>query len=151
MSRVTNRLAGSRRGFTLMELLLVVVVIGILLAITAPGITAALNRRNVRGATAGFEALFRRARSTAIGQRLPATITFASGVASVSVVRNGSTITVGQNLDFANQYGVTLSTSSVTLQVEPTGLVLSGTPFVVIANKGDAADTVRVTGYGRVE
>lgn len=151
MQRVTSRVAGTRRGFTLMELLLVVVVIGILLAITAPSISAALARRNVRGATAGFESLFRRAKATAVGQRLPATITFASGVASVSVVRNGSTVTVGQNLDFANQYNVAVSTSSVTLQIEPTGLILSGTPFVVIASKGAAADTVRVTGYGRVE
>lgn len=151
MQRATSRVAGTRRGFTLMELLLVVVVIGILLAITAPSISAALARRNVRGATAGFESLFRRAKATAIGQRLPATITFASGVASVSVVRNGSTVTVGQNLDFTNQYNVSVSTSSVTLQIEPTGLILTGTPFVVIASKGAAADTVRVTGYGRVE
>ena len=134
-----------------MELLLVVVVIGILLAMTAPGIAAALARRNVRGATAGFESLFRRARATAIGQRLPATITFASGIASVSIVRNGSSVAVGQNLDFTNQYNVAISTSSVTLQIEPTGLILSGTPFVVIATKGDAADTISVTGSGRVD
>ncbi|MEO5799494.1 MAG: prepilin-type N-terminal cleavage/methylation domain-containing protein [Gemmatimonadales bacterium] len=151
MHRVTTRWAGTRRGFTLMELLLVVVVIGILLAMTAPSISAALARRNVRGATAGFESFFRRARATAVGSRLPATITFASGVASVSIVRNGSSVAVGQNLDFAAQYNVSVSTTAVTLQIEPTGLVLSGTPFLVIATKGDAADTARITGYGRVE
>ncbi len=151
MQRPTVRVAGPRRGFSLTELLLVVVVIGILLAMTAPRIASALARRSVVGAAAGFESLFRRAKATAIQSRLPATITFASGVASVSVVRAGSSVVIGQNLDFAAQYGVTATPSAVTLMIEPTGLVLTGTPFTFIATKGDAADTVRITGYGRVE
>ena len=151
MQRPRVRVAGPRRGFSLTELLLVVVVIGILLAMTAPRIASALARRSVVGAATGFESLFRRAKATAIQSRLPATITFASGVASVSVVRAGSSVVVGQNLDFAAQYGVAAAPSAVTLQIEPTGLVLTGTPFMFIATKGDAADTVRITGYGRVE
>lgn len=151
MERAKNQVAGTRWGFTLMELLLVVVIIGILAALTAPRISTALNQRSVRGATDGFESLFRRARATAISSRLPATITFASSVASVSIVRAGSTVTVGQNLDFPAQYGVAVTASGVTLQIEPTGLVLNGTPFTVIATKGGAADTTRVTGYGRIE
>ena len=83
--------------------------------------------------------------------RKPATMTFASGVASVSVVRAGSTVVIGQNLDFAAQYGVTATPSAAALMIEPTGLVLTGTPFTFIVTKGDAADTVRITGYGRVE
>jgi prepilin-type N-terminal cleavage/methylation domain-containing protein len=152
MRSAAKRAAGPRRGFSLTELLLVIVVIGILLAMLTPSIATALARRNVRGATAGFESLFRRARATAIQTRLPATITIAGNVASVSVVRGGSTVVIGQNLDFADQYGGTTATASgVTLRIEPTGLILSGTPFTLIAAKGAAADTVRITGYGRVE
>ena len=151
MTSTQGGATGRSRGFSLLELLLVVVVIGILLAMVAPRIATALSRRSVVGATAGFESLFRRARATAIQSRLPATITFASGVASVSVVRAGSSVVIGQNLDFPDQYGVTATASAVTLQIEPTGLVLAGTPFTLIATKGDAADTVRITGYGRVE
>lgn len=144
--------ARSRRGFTLTELLLVIVVIGILLAITAPRIATAMARRNVTGATAGMDALFRRARASAIQTRLPATITFASGVATVTVDSAGTPKLVGQPLNFPAQYGgVAVTPSSATLRIEPTGLVLSGTPFTFIATKSGDADTTSVTGYGRIE
>ena len=146
-----KRQAAGRRGFSLMELLIVVVVIGILLAVTAPRIGAMLSRRSVVGATAGFEALFRRARATAIQNRLPATITFASGVATVTITRSGTTIVVGPPVDFPSEYGLTPSVTSSTLQIQPTGLVLSNTPFTLIAARSGEADTVRITGYGRIE
>ena len=140
-----------RSGFTLLELLLVVVLMGIILAMTAPRIGAAAARRGVVGATTGFEALFRRARATAIQTRLPATITFASGKATVTIVRSGSSVVMGQVLDFTAQYNVTPTVTANTLQIEPTGLVVQGTPYTFIATRSDEADTVTVTGYGRIQ
>ncbi|MES2124187.1 MAG: GspH/FimT family pseudopilin [Gemmatimonadota bacterium] len=152
MEREQRNPAWSRQGFTLTELLLVIVVIGILLAITAPRIATAMARRNVTGATAGMEALLRRARASAIQTRLPATITFASGVATVTVDSAGTAKVVGQPLNFAAQYGgVAVTPSSATLRIEPTGLIVTGTPYTMIATKGSAADTTLITGYGRIE
>lgn len=130
---------------------MVVVIVGILVGLMAPPIAATLARRSVSGATAGFEALFRRARATAIQTRLPATITFASGVATVTIVRAGTSQVIGQPLNLPGQYGVAVTPSSNTLRIEPTGLILSGLPFTMISAKGDAADTARVTGFGRIE
>lgn len=141
----------ARRGFTLLELLMVVGILGILVAATVPRIAAVLARRSVSGATGGFEALVRRARATAIQTRLPATITFASGVATVTVVRSGTLQVIGQPLDLSSQYGVAVTPSSNALRIEPTGLILDGLPFTVISAKGDAADTARITGFGRIQ
>ena len=142
---------GPRSGFTLLELLLVVVLMGIILAMTAPRIGAAAARRGVVGATSGFEALFRRARATAIQNRLPATITFASGRATVTIIRSGTSQVVGQVLDFPDQYNLTPTVTANTLRIEPTGLVVSGTPYSFIATRQGEADTVMITGYGRIQ
>ncbi|MEP6590666.1 MAG: GspH/FimT family pseudopilin [Gemmatimonadota bacterium] len=151
MERGAHKSASGRQGFSLIELLLVIVVIGTLLAITAPRIATALSRRSVTGATAGMDALLRRARASAIQTRLPATITFASGVATVTVDSAGTAKLVGQPLNFPAQYGVAVTPSSNTLRIEPTGLILTGTPFSMVATKSGAADTTVVTGYGRIE
>ncbi len=146
-----SRSGHGRRGFTLLELLLVVAILAILVAVATPPIAATLARRSVSGATAGFEGLLRRARATAIQTRLPATITFATGVATVTVVRSGTLTVIGQPLDFPGQYGVTVTPSSNALRIEPTGLILNGLPFTLISAKRDAADTARITGFGRIQ
>ena len=143
---------GDRRGFSLVEMLIVVVIMGVLTLIVAPRIERELARRNVAAAKVSFSATYRRARSAAVQSRRPATITIASGLVTVSVTTaGGATQYVGQSFYYPTLFGITPVASAGSLTIGPTGLVTSGTPFTVALNKGSVYDTVRVTGYGRLE
>lgn len=143
--------SGGPRGFTLIEMLMVVVVIGILIGVAVPRVAVALARRDVFGATSSFASLYREARTAALQTRLPATIRFASGIAVVTVSRSGVIDTLGRPLNFATEFGLTPATTATTLQIEPTGLILTGTPFTVVATKRGIADTVTIVGLGRMQ
>ena len=59
----------ARRGFSLMEMLIVIVVLGILVLIVAPRIGSTTANREVSGATEAFASIFRQARASAVQQR----------------------------------------------------------------------------------
>jgi type II secretory pathway pseudopilin PulG len=132
-------------------MMIVVVLLGILLSIAAPRLPMAMARRDVFGATATFGSLYREARTAALQTRLPATIRFTSGVAIITVPRGGGLDTLGTPVNFPAEHQLTPTITATTLRIEATGLVLTGTPFTFIAEKRGVADTVSITGLGRVQ
>lgn len=140
-----------RHGFTLIEMLIVVVVIGILIGLAVPRVATALARRDVFGATSSFASFYREARTAALQTRQAATIQIASGTAVITVSPGGVLDTIGRPLNFATEFGLTPTTTATTLRIEPTGLILTGTPFTLVATKRGVADTVAVIGLGRIQ
>lgn len=140
-----------RQGFTLIEMLIVVVVIGILIGISVPRVAAALARRDVSGAISSFESFYREARTAALQRREATTIRINAGVAVMTVSPGGVLDTIGRPLNFTTEFGLTPTTTATTLRIEPTGLILTGTPFTVIAQKRGVADTVAIIGLGRIQ
>lgn len=151
---ISGRLAAptrSRAGITLIEMLLVVVVIGILLATAAPRFGEAMTRRDVFGAADAFRGIFQEARTAALQTRQAATIRVTSGVAVVTISPGGVLDTIGRPLNFPAEFRLAPAVTAATLRIEPTGLILTGTPYTFIAAKGSAADTVTITGLGRIQ
>jgi prepilin-type N-terminal cleavage/methylation domain-containing protein len=141
----------ARGGFTMMEILIVVVIMGILLLVLVPRVGPTTARREVTGATEAFASIFRQARASAVQQRLPVTLSFNAGVASLLVTRAGQLDTVGYPMNFPNDFGITPTVSSATIVVAPTGLVTAGAPFTFTATKRGESRTITVTGAGRIE
>lgn len=141
----------ARRGFSLMELLIVIVVLGILVLVLAPRVGPTTARREVTGATEAFASIFRQGRASAVQMRQTVTLSFTSGVGTLLVSPGGVLDTIGTPMNFPNDFGITPTVSSATIVVGPTGIVTSGTPFTFTATKRGESRTITVTGAGRIE
>jgi type II secretory pathway pseudopilin PulG len=125
-------------------------IIGILAAMAAPRIDRALSRRDVSAAKAGLGSLILQARVAAVTARRPAVITVSAGMAYVTVTSSLGSTLVGSALRF-DATGVAATPTAGSLTVQPTGLVVGGTPFVVVLAKAGVTDSVTVSGYGLVQ
>jgi prepilin-type N-terminal cleavage/methylation domain-containing protein len=145
------RASRARDGFSLMELLIVIVVVGILVLVLVPRVGPTTARREVTGATEAFASIFRQARASAVQQRQTMTLSFDAGVASILVSPNGVLDTVGLPMNFPNDFGITPTVSSAPIVVAPTGMVTAGAPFTFTATKRGQSRSITVTGAGRIE
>ena len=138
---------GTRRGgFSLLEMLIVVVLLGLLTLMSMPRIERALVRRDLAGARAATTSLIARAKSAAVQRRRPVTLAIDSSLAVLSSGPQFLALVHYQSL-----FGVRANASAASLTVQPTGLVTTGTPFTIRFTKGSRTDSVLVTGYGRVQ
>jgi prepilin-type N-terminal cleavage/methylation domain-containing protein len=137
-------------GFSLIELLIVVVIIGLVMLFTFPRAGRILDHTNVKGAR------------TAIVNKLNATRTAARTSNQVAVLRlnannlwlelnamtgTGKT-TVPGGVGLNKTYGVTV-TGPDSVRFDPRGMSLSGTQTYVVTKNG-FSDSVVVNGYGRI-
>ena len=142
----------STDGFSLVEAMIVVVIIGVLTLIIAPRIEPIMASRSVASARAGFSNLYSRARIAAVQTRRQATITVDQNTAwAVISLATGGTQNVGGAIRFDSTYGVTATASPTSVVIQPTGLVTSGLPFQLVLVRSNAADTVLIEGYGRIK
>ena len=137
-------------GFSLIETLVVIVIVGLLTLMAMPRIDLALTRRDIASAKSGLANLILRAKVAAVSGRRATTINVNGSSAYATLVTvGGTTQYVGGTLYYDT--GVTASYSASTLVIQPTGLVTSGTPFTVVFAKRGVTDSVMVVGYGRVQ
>ena len=137
-------------GFSLVELLIVIVIIGLVMLFTFPRAGAILDHVQVRGAR------------TAIVNKLNATRVAARSSNQVAVLRltsnnlwmelndmtgTGKT-TIPGGVGLNQTYGVTV-TGPDSLKFDPRGMSLSGSQRYVISKNG-FVDSVTVNGYGRI-
>jgi prepilin-type N-terminal cleavage/methylation domain-containing protein len=145
----------NRRGFTLMEALVVMVVAGILGLLTFPTLASAMSRRMAWNARAVAIGMYSRARSNAIETGRTTTLTWTGNVAAITAGPRllpgaGTVDTIGKPEDFSLQYGVTVTgTPGPVLTIDPRGLGTSASTTVFFSRNG-ITDSVMVTGYGRV-
>lgn len=143
-----------RSGFTLIEMLMVVVIISLAGLIALPKFRTAVNRSNMLSARAKVMSSFSIARATAAGSGRATTLHLGGNTvyvtASPRLKTSGSgtrdTIVSPQNLYSA--YGVSASNSVDSVLVDASGLGRNASNIVL--SHGDLKDTVRISQYGRV-
>ena len=145
----------NRRGFSVIELLVVFVIIGIVAAFGIPRIRGALQKSNVRSAKVALGTLVVKARAAAVARGCNATVTLTSGptgtvAISVCDVNSGGTTILGGVDSLAARFNVTMTPSTGTLQFDPRGLSVGYASLTVRLASSTTTDSVIVNPLGQV-
>jgi prepilin-type N-terminal cleavage/methylation domain-containing protein len=147
-----------RKGFTLIEMLLVVIILGVIALLGYPRMSAGMTSANVRGARTTLINLLAKARSAATQTNRIALLKIEGDNAVVLMrprlrlpLAGNDADTLGSVARLGDTYGVTVTATIDSVRFDPRGLGSgfgTGTTFVVSRN--GTADTIMVDGLGRV-
>jgi prepilin-type N-terminal cleavage/methylation domain-containing protein len=144
---------GRNSGFTIIELLWVIVLMGLMAALGIPRIRDAVQKQNVRGARIAAVAHVVKARNAAVQRGCLATVHLRnSGAVWVTACRTtGSGLdTLGGMDDLYERYGVRLSATRDSVQFDPRGLSLGNQSASIVVANALATDTIMINAVGRV-
>ncbi len=127
----------SRFGFTVVELVTVIVIMGILTVIATPKFAETVRHSKVRSARNEVVAYFTRARAVAIQRGQRTDVRVAGTRMSVVTVANGVEQTVVQG-DLYEQHGVALYTSQGQFSYDPRGFTanMAGAGRLMVTRDG---------------
>lgn len=145
-----RRAAFGRPGFSLIEMLIVIVVMGVVLSFTAPRLKGATTSVNVRGAASELTNRIATARQTAIRRGSDAILHVSDNKAWLMVDTKGVQSVVGDTLFFVMKYGSYVTASVDTIRYNSRGLTNLGTGETYSITRNGVTQTVCVTGAGLV-
>jgi prepilin-type N-terminal cleavage/methylation domain-containing protein len=140
-----------RRGFTFVEVLLVMALMGIILAIGVPKLANAQRHGTVRTSTQKVQSYLVTARLTAMRRGQPTTFhAIGNDIWITSETTAGVTDTVGRRISLGSELGVTLTADVPTVRFTSRGFTdLNGRTMFRVARTG-YADSVCVSRAGIV-
>ncbi len=143
------------RGFSLIELLVVVTLIGIVVLMGFPKLQQSLATGGVRSAKSALLALFSRTKTVAAESSRTAKLNFNGNTVYITAspkLSGASGIdTVGTMMSLAGNYGVSLTVSplATSIDVDPRGLAGSSTTYLILSRNG-FSDTLTIAPCRRI-
>lgn len=153
MGNTGNRLQGARRGFTMIELILVVSILGILIGVVGPTTSRIVRHNRVNKAAMVITADLQNAFAVAARQREPVRITADAATKSYQFVdrATGAVLRVRSFYGESSEYQLsTMTFTPATIDVFPSGV--SSSPVVINIANGDYSRriTASTAGFIRV-
>jgi prepilin-type N-terminal cleavage/methylation domain-containing protein len=136
-----------RRGYTLLELMLVSTIVAVSLALVAPRFGAMRDGASVRGATGEIGAAFSTARQTAITRRTTAAIVFDTAAGAIDVRVAGRS---EWRRSLGAIYGIALGANRDSVVYDQRGLGYGVSNLSVTVRRGAMVDTLTMSRLGRV-
>lgn len=141
------------RGFTLIEVMLVIVIISAMVVVAVPRVAETVTRESVRGARATMTTQLARARGAAANRGCDGTVHIdaAQGLVWVTACTIGTAgiDTVGAFEQLAQKYGVSMSSSADSIVFKPNGLAVGNAWVSMKFTRGTYTDTLTVSPVGR--
>jgi prepilin-type N-terminal cleavage/methylation domain-containing protein len=145
-----------RKGFSTIEMIIVVILIGIIASIGFPRLRRGLEKQNIRSSKALIATLVATARGTAIQRGCRATLNFSAD--SVWVTACGltgnpppSNVAVGSKKLVGSAYRVTIASSNATIVYDPRGISTLFQPTTVQVIGATYRDSVLINELGKVK
>ena len=147
------------RGFSLIELFTVLVLIGVIAMMGFPRIRDALDKTNVRSARVAAGTYVATARAAAIQRGCRGVVHFSASAGTVWVTvcprmatgGSGTIDTIGAVSMLGTLYNVTIATTHDSVQFDPRGLRLNAnTTTVKLTASSGAADSIVINQLGKV-
>lgn len=142
-----HRQFGGYPGFTLIEQVVIIAVLGIVLAIALRVLGQALDALAVRGAAREIRDVFATAREYAVAGGVRTAVQIDPALVELSAHAGVDKISVRP---IGQLHGVTLSTSRDSMAYSPSGLGYGASNLRIIVVRRWAAETVTVSRLGRV-
>lgn len=136
-----------RSGFTIIEIVIVLVIGAVLVSIAIPRAATFLDRIDVRGATTEAESMFSLARHYAISRGTQSTLDIDPVARTLTVRASGQLI---ETREIGAAHGVAISTNRTSITYSPIGVGYGAVNFTMTLSKRLAADTIYVSRLGRV-
>ncbi len=138
-------------GFSLVEMMIAITVSGLMLALAMPRIRDTLVTRDVKSARSALANMYARARVNALQTRRSSTIHFSGNEVWVTAPVGAGLDTVGAVVNLTTLYGVSITASVGTITVLATGLSNMAAVATIKVSRSGKADSVMISGYGRLE
>lgn len=142
-----------RNGFSTIEMIIVVILIGIIASIGFPRLRDGLEKQNVRSAKALTATLVATARGTAIQRGCAATLNLSADsiwVTACGVNPVAAVVQVGSKKVVGSDFSVTLNPTVATVVYDPRGIATVFTPRVVRIIGPHYRDSVMINELGKV-
>ena len=143
-----------RKGFSTIEMIIVIVLIGLIASIGFPRLRDGLEKQNVRSAKALIATLAATARGAAIQRGCSATLNLT--VDSVWVTACGvnppaASVQVGTKKLVGDEFSVTLSSTAASVVYDPRGIATVFSPTTVRVIGPNYRDSVMINEVGKVK
>jgi prepilin-type N-terminal cleavage/methylation domain-containing protein len=144
-----------QRGFTFIEILIVMILIGIIAAIGIPRLRNSLQKTNVRSARAALSTIVSKARAAAVQRGCTAALHFTSGSSgkvwiTLCKVNAAGVDTLGGVEPIAGRFNVTFTASRDSVRFMPNGILLDNVSTTLRVTWSTITDSIMINSVGKV-
>jgi len=138
----------ARRGFSLIELLMVFVIFGLMVAIGVPRFVYVRQTLSVKGAKDELATYISTARAASIRRGREARFILSGNQIRVMVDSSGTYVTLGQPIRLDTSFAVSITPTTDTVRFNSRGIAVAGVLKKFVVTRSTAKDSVCVSRLG---